>query len=105
MERARFASLEGALDELGRRARDLADTTAREPVDLKVRQFEPAQQVAARLELAGPERFLPSVHAGIDVHGDGSMVAYRGQVSKSTLEPEPGEDPVDALRRTLLQRD
>jgi hypothetical protein len=103
VERARFASLDGALDQLGRRARELTETAPRKEVDLKVRQFEPAQQVAARLEVAGPERFLPSVHGGIDIHGDGSMVAYRGQVRKSTIGPEPGEDGVDALRRALSQ--
>jgi hypothetical protein len=70
---------------------------------VKVRQFEPAQQVAARLELAGPERFLARVHAGIDIHGDGSMVAYQGQVRKVPIEPSPGEDAVAALRGALTE--
>jgi hypothetical protein len=68
-----------------------------------VRQFEPAQQVAARLELAGPERFWARVHAGIDIHGDGSMVAYQGQVRKVPIEPRPGADAVDALREALTE--
>ena len=69
-----------------------------------MRQFEPEQLVAARLELAGPQRFLPSEHAGLDIRGDGSMVAYRGQVKKATIEPRGGEDAVDALRRALSQK-
>jgi hypothetical protein len=104
VQRARFASLEGALHELERQAIDVAQTVPRKPVDLKVRQFDPAQQVSARLELAGPERFLPSVHAGLDIHGDGSMVAYRGQVRKKTIDPEAGEDAVEALKRALSQQ-
>ena len=99
-----MAGLEQALDELERRARELDRSARRDPVDVKVRQFEPEQLVAARLELAGPQRFLPSEHAGLDIRGDGSVVAYRGQVKKETIEPLAGEDAVDALRRVLADR-
>ena len=63
----------------------------------KVARFEPAQQVLARLELAGPDR----THAGLDIHGDGSAVAFTGRFRRRPLEPAPGESAAAALRRTL----
>ena len=55
MERRRFDDLPSALDALEGRGRELARGAPRQTVDVKVKQFEPVQQVIARLELAGPE--------------------------------------------------
>ena len=101
MERGEFDALDEALKALTERGRELATTGAREPVDVKIRRFDPAQQVAARLELAGPERLLPSVHVGVDVHGDGSTEAFRGRIRRTVLEQGRGEDAFAALRRAL----
>jgi hypothetical protein len=101
VEHARFNGLDEALGALEARGRGIAGSASGQTVDVKVRQFEPDQQVIARLELAGPERLIPSVRAGVDVRGDGSTEAYRGRVRRRLLEQRPGEDAFGALRRAL----
>ena len=101
MKRTSFDELERALDALEERGRELANSAPREAVDVKITRFEPVQQVIARLELSGPERFVPSVRAGIDVHGDGSAQAYRGGLRREAIEPRRGESSYAALRRAL----
>ena len=64
VERSRYDELELALDALERRAGEIAGSAPHAPVDAKLKRFEPIQQVAARIELAGPERLLPRVRAG-----------------------------------------
>lgn len=66
-------------------------------MDLRVRRFEPVQQVAARLQIAGPRR----LHGGIDVRGDGSTEAYTGRWRRRLVDQREGESACDALRRTL----
>jgi hypothetical protein len=87
-----------SLDDAVRALRDgLAAAPRREPVDLRVRQFEPIQQVAARGELAGPRR----ARGGVDVRGDGSPEAFVGKLRRRVVAAEPGEDAYAALRRVL----
>jgi len=101
VENLRFDGLDELLDALEARGRELAGSASSGTVDLKVKRFEAAQQVMARLELAGPERWFPSVRAGVDVHGDGSTEAFRGGVRRVELEQRRGEDAFAALRRSL----
>ena len=101
VEHVRFDALDEALSALEARGRAVAGSTPRETVDAKFKQFEPVQQVIARLELAGPERLMPSVRAGVDVRGDGSTEAFRGRIRRRLLEQHPGEDAFAALRRAL----
>ncbi len=101
VQRARFATLEAALEELERRAANLSLRPRRERIDLKVREFAPGDQVAARLEVAGPGRFLPPKRGGVDLRGDGTAEAYVGGVRRRLVEQKGSESPYDALRRAL----
>lgn len=102
VKRSVYATLDQALDALESRARELVQTAPGGRSGAKVLRFDPVQQVAARLEVAGPERFVPSVRAGVDVRGDGSVEAYKGRVRREVIEERKGESPYAALRRSLF---
>lgn len=97
----RFEQLDDALNALEERSRELARSSPGDAVDLRYKRFEPAQRVLARLELAGPERLIPTVRAGVDVHGDGSTEPYRGRIKRTPVDQQKGEDAFAALRRVL----
>jgi hypothetical protein len=102
VKRTTHPDLADALDELEARARELIRSAPDTVVNARFKRFEPAEQVAARLELAGPQRVMPSVRAGVDVHGDGSLQAFRGRVRRQVIEPrESDPDPIAALRRSV----
>ena len=94
VERARFATLDEALDALGER---IPHVSRRDERSALGRDYEPVKQVAGRLEVHGPE----GRHGGIDVRGDGSAEPYLGWIRKELIAPAPDETAVDALRRVL----
>ena len=65
-----------------------------------LRDYEPGQQVQARLQLSGGGLFRKSV-AGIDVRGDGAFVPFRGGVVREELDPRHHDTPFDLVRETL----
>jgi hypothetical protein len=89
-------TLPAALELLESHGRALAAGPGRRTVDLRVRRFEPVQQVAARAELRGA-----GVRAGVDVRGDGSAEAWTGRIRRKLIEPRDGEDAFAALRRVV----
>jgi hypothetical protein len=92
----RAGSLEEALELLETEARVAANTERRSEVDVRVRRYPPADQVAVRAELRGR-----GPRAGFDVRGDGSVQAWTGRVRRRLVEPEGDETVYEALRRAL----
>jgi hypothetical protein len=98
VEKLRAAGLEEALDLVEREGRVLSAGPGRRAVELRARTFSPQQQVAGRVELAGP-----GVRAGIDVRGDGAAEAWTGRVRRRVVEQQGRETPYEALRRFVAQ--
>ncbi len=98
VEKLRAEELEAALDLVEREGRGLSAGPGRRAVALRSREFSPQQQVAGRVELAGP-----GVRAGIDVRGDGAAEAWTGRIRRRVVEQQERETPYDALRRVVAQ--
>jgi len=90
VKRERCDTLDEALEVAKRHVRGARRSDA---VEALGRRYEPANLIALRIELKGRGR-----RAGLDVRGDGGIVAYRGRVFRKVLD---GDDPYDALRRAL----
>ncbi|MGI8715756.1 MAG: hypothetical protein ACR2NR_21755 [Solirubrobacteraceae bacterium] len=103
VKRRSFPDAEQALDALEDRGRELATETPDRAVDVRFKRFEAGEQVVARLEVSGPQRLVPSVRAGVDVRGDGSVQAYRGRIKREVIEPKRAESAFAALRRAVTE--
>jgi hypothetical protein len=94
-----FESLDEALGEMKRRAEEIR-AEGPLPAASMLRDYQARDQVHARLQLSG-KGLLRKPVAGVDVRGDGSLVAYRGGMRRQELEPRGQETPFDAVRETL----
>lgn len=56
--------------------------------------------MAARVEISSGG-LIRGRTAGVDVMGDGSIVAFSGAVRREPLEPDDGEVPLEAVRAEL----
>ena len=65
-----------------------------------LRDFEPGDQVRARLQLSGGGLLRKSV-AGVDVRGDGTFVPFAGGMAREELDPTHHDTPFDLVRETL----
>ena len=100
VERSSYDDAESALAAIEARGAELQDSARAGAIDLKVRRFEPVQQVTARLELSGPGR----LRAGVDVRGDGSVESWTGWLRRRLIEQRGGESAYAALRRQIAPR-
>lgn len=99
VEHVGFDELEEAVAEMRRRALAIR---AQGPVRSAsfVRDYAPADQVQARLQLQG-RGLLRKPVAGVDVRGDGAFVPYRGGVGREEMDPADHDTPFDLVRETL----
>jgi hypothetical protein len=65
-----------------------------------LRDFAPADQVQARLQLKEKGLFGKPA-AGVDVRGDGRFVPFSGGVAREELDPSDRDTPFDLVRETL----
>lgn len=99
VKRERFETLAEAMDE----ARSQVDAVRREgglPEISAFRDYAPDQRVHARIEISGPG-LIRSPEGGLDVTGDGSVVAYRGAIRKRPLGAASLDDAFARLRQAL----
>ncbi len=101
MEHEGFDDLGEAIAEMRRRALEIRAGGPMGEASM-LRDFTPADQVHARLQLSG-RALLHRPRAGIDVRGDGTFVPFRGAVRREELDPTDYDTPFDLVRETLEQ--
>jgi hypothetical protein len=99
VEHEEFDDLDEAVAAMRARALAIRAQGPARPVR-SLRDFEPADQVHARLQLTG-RGLLRKPVAGIDVRGDGTFVPYAGGVGRRELDPTHHDTPFDVVRETL----
>lgn len=99
VRRESFGALEPAL-EAARAAADEVRSEGSLRAVKALRDYTPGERVAARIEIARGG-MLRGRAAGVDVMGDGSVVAFAGSVRRRELDPAPGEDAFEAVGREL----
>ena len=91
------------LDEALEHARDRVDAVLREgrlgTVSM-LREFTPDQRVQSRVEISRA-RLMRGPEAGIDVMGDGAVIAYTGALNKRALEADTLDEAFECVRDAL----
>jgi hypothetical protein len=101
VSREKHESLSGVLSALRERVGEIRREGNLDSVSM-IRTYEPKDQVNARLEVS-TGGLLRSRDAGIDVMGDGELVAFSGGVFRKPIEPPPGEGVFEAVERALTE--
>jgi hypothetical protein len=94
-----FEELGEAVAALRERAMEIRAGGPAEKVST-LKDFEPGEQVRARLELSGKGWWRKPI-AGVDVRGDGSFIAFAGRIAREELDPTDVETPFDEVRKAL----
>ncbi len=100
---ASFDDLAEAVAAMRERAMTIRAQGPARPVK-SLRDYEPGDQVRARLQLSG-RGLLRKPVAGIDVRGDGTFMPFRGGVGREELDPTDHRTPFDLVRETLEAED
>ncbi|HEY5389610.1 MAG TPA: hypothetical protein VIJ83_03565 [Solirubrobacteraceae bacterium] len=93
----RHATLAEAIGALEEALLELEPRAARDETRVFSRRIEPADQIAARLELAGPR----GERGGVDLRGDSSAAAFTGRLRRQAVEQRGDESAGAALERAL----
>ena len=97
VDRESFEDLDAAIAALEEKAKEIRSQGPL-PERNVVRQFEPADQVAGRVELSTGRFLRRGIDAGVDVMGDGRYVAFRGGIGREAIDHGEGS-PFKAVRR------
>lgn len=99
VDHERFDDLAVAVAAMRERALAIRSEGPVRPVR-SIRDFEPRDQVRARLQLSSGGLLRKSA-AGVDVRGDGTFVPFAGGVVREELDPSNHDTPFDLVRETL----
>ena len=99
VDREKFDELADALAETRRRLEQIRSEGGL-PAISALRDFAPGQRVHARFELDGPGLFR-GPKGGIDLMGDGTVIAYTGTLRKEPIEPDSLDDAIRRLHEAL----
>jgi hypothetical protein len=91
------------LDEALEHARDRVDAIRREDrlgTVSMLREFTPDQRVKARIEIS-TARFLAGTAAGLDVMGDGAVIAYTGGINREPIDADTLDEAFELVHEAL----
>jgi hypothetical protein len=101
VDRAKFETLDEALDDArARAAQALAEGNL--GTVKAFRDYTPDKRVRARIEVSG-KGFMRGPEGGIDVMGDGQLVAYTGAVRKQPIDAPTLDEAIEGLRAALTR--
>jgi len=105
VSRERPADLEQTLERMQEAVDEIRSGGGLDRVKM-LRTFEPGDRVAGRVEISSGGLFR-GADAGIDVMGDGRLIAYSGGVGRRELSSEQGASALELVREQLerLERD
>jgi hypothetical protein len=101
VDRESFDDLDEAIAALEERAKEIR-AQGRLPEQNLVRQFEPGDQVAGRVELSTSGLLRRGIDAGVDVMGDGRYVPFRGGFGREEIDHGEGS-PFKAVRKVFAK--
>jgi hypothetical protein len=97
--REKFGTVDEAIADARRRVEEIREGDRLPPVSM-LREFTPADQVHARIEISGPG-LIRAPEGGIDVMGDGAAIAYTGAIRKRQIEADSLDEAFKRLAEAL----